>query len=192
MFTTYHLTREGELLGLEFKGKMDLLNEYHPEAQFQGEVRDGKLYRSGWIKLFATSEPVVPELEPVDAPTGTFLNPLHPVPRIKGLTPGRRWRMQVVNPLADAVEPSLRAIQQRVLPGSAPVKLNLASGPKYLNAEVLPNPVTLPYNGKDHECFVIEYRGDNEVLRTYVRVADGLVLRQESEAMGEKFVLQRA
>ncbi|MFL5341491.1 MAG: hypothetical protein ACJ8F7_15200, partial [Gemmataceae bacterium] len=121
----------------------------------------------------------------------SFLNPLHPVPRIKGLKPGRKWRMEVVDPLADVVQPALQAVQQRFIPGQAPLKLNLPTGPKYLNAEVLTGTAKVSYNHQEYDCHVIEYRGENEVFRTYVRISDGWVLRQESKAFDQRIVMQR-
>ena len=49
----------------------------------------------------------------------------------------------------------------------------------------------VPYNRQDYECRVIEYRGENETLRTYVRISDGWVLRQESKAFDQRIVMQR-
>lgn len=191
MINTYTLTREGELLAMETTGKVRMLNAFTGEANFRGVIQDGKLIRTGTILLPAGFGTVAPQLETIDAPKGSFLNPLHPVPRVKGLRPGRQWRMQVVNPLGDTVGPAMQAIQERLTPGKQGLKLSLPTGPKFLNAEVLTETAKVRYNGKDHECRIIEYRSENETYRTFVRVGDGWVLRQESQALGERIVMQR-
>ena len=197
MTTSYRLSRQGELQGMRLDGKMDLnldamkLGSYAARATFEGDIVGDKMNRSAIIYLPFSKEPVRPQLEPIGAPKGTFLNPLHPVPRIKGLKPGRKWRMELVDPLAGVVEPALLAIQEQFRPGKNPIKFTLPAAPKYLDAEVLTETAPVFYNAKEHECFVIEYRGQDEVLRTYVRVSDGWVLRQESRAFGELIVLQR-
>ncbi len=53
------------------------------------------------------------------------------------------------------------------------------SEPDSLEAGVLENPEELIWNGASTMCLVIEYRGKNEVARTFVRESDGLVIRQE-------------
>ncbi len=195
MTTSYRLSRDGELLELRMSGKLKVLS-HEARATFQGEIQDGKMIRSASIVLPLLDDTVTPNLEPIEAPKGAFLNPLHPVPRIKGLKPGRKWRMEVIDPLAGVVEPAMQAIQQKaiqqnLLPFNKPIKLNLPSGPKYLDAEVLTETAQIPYNHQNYECRIIEYRGKDEVLRTYVRISDGWVLRQESKAFGERIVLQR-
>ena len=85
----------------------------------------------------------------------------------------------------------VEAIQKRFLPGKAPLKLNLPSGPKYLNAEVLADTARITYNQQEYDCHIIEYRGENETFRTYVRISDGWVLRQESKTFDQRIVMQR-
>jgi hypothetical protein len=61
-----------------------------------------------------------------------------------------------------------------------------------LTAEVLSQPQTLTWQGKDVECWVIEYRGDDDsTARTWVSKKDNKVLRQEAFGMGEQLRLQR-
>jgi len=126
----------------------------------------------------------------VDAPTGSVLNPMHPVPKVKGLTPGKRWRMPILNPLGDAVEPALKALWAELQPNQ-PFNFKLPAGPKFVDAEVLTEIVEVEYNGRLERCRVIEYRGEDQPARTYVRIEDGAVIRQEAFALGEKIALQR-
>ena len=60
-----------------------------------------------------------------------------------------------------------------------------------LYAEVASEPLGLLYKGDLVPCWVIEYRADQPVARTWVRVSDGKVLRQEAFGMGENLALQR-
>jgi hypothetical protein len=198
----YVITRNGELrsisaegdIRLEAKQRSDRLVQGVPlltaHTEFRGRVVDGKLERE--VVLESPVGIVKPRLEPTEAPSGNILNPLHPVSRIK-VTPGRRWRMPVIDPMAAAVEPTIQAAWQDVNKGGKPLNLRLPASPKYLDAEVLTKTVRHPWNGRDHECYVIEYHvpGEEQSARTYVRVRDGLVLKQEAFAMGERFTLER-
>jgi hypothetical protein len=199
----YVVTRKGELRAIHAEGELRVENkrrenrstrgnfEYAASARFDGEVVDGKLVRS--VVLHTPGGNVTPVLEPVDAPVGNILNPLHPISRIQGLKPGRRWRMTVIDPLADAVEPTLQAAWSKFNENAKPLNLKLPTGPKVLDVEVLSETAGFNFNGRDQECYIIEYRSSaNEAAaRTYVRVHDGLVLQQEAFAMGERFTLKR-
>lgn len=187
----YRVTRAGELRSLSTEGKIEIF-KLAGEAQFSGTVQNGRLVQVGKIKLPLVGT-IEPKLEDVPAPRGSVLNPLHPVSRIRGLTPGRRWQMSVVNPLADAVEPALNAAWKKVQETDKPLGLRIPEPPRTLAAEVLRDKHAMRYDGVDHECFVIEYRGkdDEPPARTYVRVSDGLVLRQEASTLSERYYLQR-
>jgi hypothetical protein len=199
----YVVTRDGELRSVGAEGELRLEDRRRPErhtpgtalitanASFGGNVVAGKLQRH--VVLQTPLGITQRQLEPVDAPSGNILNPLHPVSRIKNLKPGRRWRMPVINPIADAVEPTLQAAYQQANQGAKPLNFKLPTSPKFIDAEVLSETGPVHWNGRDHECYIIEYRAsaDERPARTYVRVRDGLVLKQEAFAMGERFTLQR-
>ena len=61
-----------------------------------------------------------------------------------------------------------------------------------LIAEVLSNPETTRWKDEDVSCWVIEYRGGEARARTWVRVSDGKVLRQEAFLMGERLAIERS
>ncbi len=182
LITKYRLDRRGELHSMSMRGAMVVIGQ-QGKASFTGEVRDGMLYRAGQVDIFGTKSDV--KLEPIEAPTGSVLNPMQPVPRIKGLKPGRRWRMPLVNPLGDVIEPALEAVMEKK------VNLKLPSGPKFLDAEVLNETTEITINGEKFPCRIIEYRGEGQPARTYVRISDGAVLRQEAYLNGEKIVMER-
>ncbi len=99
--------------------------------------------------------------------SGAVLLPLHPLNRIRGLSPGRRWGLHLLDP-TDAL-----------LPGEPRVH--------WVNAVVRDETETLEYNRREHVCRVIDYaddRGevsgstwvsttDDRVLRMTVRLGDG-------------------
>jgi hypothetical protein len=206
MTNRYVVSRAGELRSMSTHGDLRVENQRRPErrvagsalftasANFEGHVVDGKLLRTAKITLPFLGD-VAPKLEPMDAPRGNVLNPMHPVPRVTGLRPGQHWRMPVFNPMGDAVAPTLQAAgqQSKLTPKGSSVPV--PTGPTYLDAEVLSERALIPWNGRDFECYVIEYRssGGEHTARTYVRVRDGLVLRQEANVLGERerFVMQR-
>lgn len=188
MKNTYRLTRSGKLLAIRMEGRMQILS-FEGKASFSGEVHEGKLNRHGTIDLRPFAAKTEVNLEPVDAPTGSVLNPMHPVPRIKGLRPGRQWRMPILNPLGDAIEPALKAVAASQKLDLS--KINLPTGPKFVDAEVLNETAMIKLNDKEYDCRIIEYRGEDRPARTYVRISDGAVMRQEAYALGEQITLRR-
>jgi len=111
------------------------------------------------------------------ARTGSVLNPLHPVNRIKGLRPGQTWRMPLLDPVAKAQG----ALEHLLGKNDAP----------FLNARVLPQPQMLPDHPSPIPCLVIEYDDEETRPRTWVQVGSGLVLRQEASQLGRRMILQR-
>lgn len=186
MISAYRIDRTGTLRRFRFTGSF-LLAGARMDVALNGTVQDGKLLRTGTLHIPGFGGPITPEFEPIDAPQGSILNPTHPVPKIKGIQPGRRWRMALLDPMADAVEPIMQSLlKQKGQPGQ-PSTFKMPARPTHVEAEVLTEPTNVVYNGQEHACWVIEFKGLNEPAKTYVRIRDGAVLRQEVE----KFVLQR-
>jgi hypothetical protein len=69
--------------------------------------------------------------------------------------------------------------------------MKLPTGPKFLDAEVLHETAIIKLDDKEYECRIIEYRGEERPARTYVRIGDGAVMRQEAYALGEQITLRR-
>jgi hypothetical protein len=184
--TVYRVSRAGELR--EMSGDVQAavllgaplpLSSARVKGELQGNVQDRHFVSHGWIEVSAGSrEDFTPE--PVEVSSqGLVLNPLHPVNRLVGLRPGQRWRMPMMNPLSEALGRSAGGL--------------FPSGPRFLDAEVLPEPQRLAWGRHDVPCLVIEYRDDQREVsaRTWVKQSDGLVLRQEALQGGEVLVLQR-
>jgi hypothetical protein len=186
------ITREGELRAMTTDVKLVFQGvgpELTARARLGAEVRGGRLERT-----FRLDAPVLgtfaPVLEPVPIVRGNVLNPMHPVHRVTGLRPGQHWRQPMTDPRSDiiavAVARALGGEKAAALPDSAPAALD---------ARVLPELQLLAWEGAEHGCFVIEYRGDLRgdefTARTWVRQSDGTVLRQQAEAHGDTLVLQR-
>lgn len=191
----YRVNRQGELRGLRMTGlvKLSVFGiSMTGKLEFFGEVREGKLYREGKLDLPGLGV-IRPKFDVIDAPRGSVLNPMHPVPKVR-VRPGSRWRMPVIDPLSDAVEPVLQAIIEQLQPGQGQkldLKKLLPPRSPYLDAEVLDERVEVKYNGENHRCMVIEFRGDGRTARTYVRESDGAVMRQEAFTQGERIALIR-
>jgi len=149
-------------------------------------VREGQFLSS--VRLESPSllgKPIVQELKPVPVENqGSVLLPLHPVNRIQGLKPGQQWRMTVVNPLSAAALATARE--------KARLQVDLGDSTRYLQARVLPELRTLPYEGRPAvPCLVIEYKDEEMTGHTWVEEATGRVLRQEAESEGQHWVMQR-
>ena len=183
--SVYRIGRDGELRGMrsEIRAVINsaLLKVDVPlAAELTGTVRDGRFLAEGWYEVNGTKE--VLKLEPVQmSARAAVLNPLHPVNRLINVRPGQRWRMPVLDPLADAV--------RRSVPGLSSLG---EVRPRILDAEVLVDPRTLEWNEGEAMCLVIEYRDNGElVATTWVHMSDGRVLRQEAMQGGEQLVLRR-
>jgi hypothetical protein len=195
MISAYQVNRHGELLGLRLSGRMTLHLlglVLSGSMDLTGEVKDGKLYRAGVLDLPGLGK-IQPKFDVIEAPRGSFLNPMHPVPKVR-VRPGHRWRMPILDPLSDALEPILQAIVEQVRP-EQPIDLKklLPARPSFLDAEVLSELVTTDYYKYKEKvtCYVIEFRSEGRIARTYVRETDGAVMRQEVFSQGEKIALVR-
>ena len=180
MASMYRVNREGDLKEMSARAAASLAG-FEVKAQVNGEVHEQRFWphcqiqTSGWGPHDLDLDPVVVSSH------GTVLNPLHPVNRLVGLRSGQRWRMPLVDPMADA----LRAMAAKELPVSK-------MGPRFLDAEVLPTLRHLSWNGNEVPCRVIEYRSeDGFKASTWVRESDGLVLRQQAELGNDVVILQR-
>jgi hypothetical protein len=197
--TVVRVTRSGELreqhmtgtLSGSFKMPLGTLPIGEAAAEVTGVVENGQLV--GRCKIWYPASSATPTidraLEPVPVPAGQVLNPMMPVGRLRDVQPGRRWVIREVDPLRDAVNILLReaAKDSQVAMSALPRPEN-----RELLAEVRSKPEKLVRaDGQSVECWVIEYRGDEVVARTWVSVADGRVLRQEAAGFGEQLRFER-
>lgn len=179
--SSYHVDRDGRLREMYAHLTASLDGIEVIQGQLEGQVQ-GQFFHAtcrsekGILDRILGKQEVKLTPVPVSA-SGTILNPLHPVNRIGSLQPGMQWRMPLVDPLTDALAATF--------PGTHP-------GPRFLDAQVLPEPKNLTWHGREVACLVIEYSQGNELsARTWVRQSDGLVLRQEANLQSEKLILQR-
>jgi hypothetical protein len=195
MTTTIRITRSGELREQGMSGKLVMqasddgvrfVPVAEAEAKVDGWVENGMLYGRCDLK-FPLLGNINQDLEPIPVPSGYVLHPLEPVSRLANLRPGRRWVVREVNPLEEAVAALFREKLGELAKGRPERKR------EPLIAEVLSDPKTMRWNDADVSCWVIEYRAGGEVrARTWVRVGDGKVLRQEASLMGEQLAIERS
>ncbi|MCS6865548.1 MAG: hypothetical protein RMJ56_16750 [Gemmataceae bacterium] len=184
------MTRHGDLKEQHLGGQIELLmkGSSHPFASgtmdVRGVVRAGIL--TGRCSIRSSLVHLEGDLEPVPVPQGQPLNPLQPVNRLANVRGGQTWVVHELNPLQDAIGGLVR---QKV----AELGLRLPELPprERLVAEVAPSPQTLRWHNEDVPCWVIEYRRQDVVARTWVRQTDGQVLRQEAFEKGEKLSFER-
>jgi hypothetical protein len=172
----YRVTREGKLLAVSAKMNFQVLQGIECKVELSGEL-NGNVFNT---KLKLESPLINKEmaLAPVTMTArGSALNPLHPVDRIHGLIPGKRWRIALVDPVRDALA--------SLVPGTDP---DVA----YVQARVLPTLQTLNWRGQDRECYVIEYTAEAVEARTWVLARDGTVFRQEARFHEDEVILERA
>jgi hypothetical protein len=179
--TAYHVTEEGDLLGLSVQFMVQMPQQGEHELELKGAVENREILP----KLFFDGQPLpLGESKIPLSQTGTVLNPMQLVNRVPGLSEGRRWRMALFDPL-EALGKALPGAD-KLLAGAEGMTV------PYLNAEVLAD--TLWWNDEDVDCFKIEYRKPKEpepVAATWVRRRDGLVLQQFSASDFMEMTIRR-
>jgi hypothetical protein len=199
--TTLRVDRDGRLKEQTLRGTAELesrlLGKLTATAEASGVVVNGVLEGSATLNSPEyLTEPATGTFTPVPVPDGQVLNPLMPVDRLRGVTPGRRWAVRQVDPLREALgELLVKGLQDELAKQGGKKKataVTLPPSPELL-AEVLREPVKLDRREGPVECWVIEYKSENPPItaRTYVRRDDGRVLRQEATAYGERMRFER-
>ena len=180
----YRVSRNGQLLGFGTDIACAIGSNY-VHLQIQAVVKRGMATLT--CRVESPGGVIEPKLEPFPVSRAGVLNPLHPVNRIQGLRPGMRWTLPLVDPIAAA-----RSFAIRGLASAFGVDLGKSSSAGELEAVVVgPKSLSMLSQGKTVECLVIEYHGDDYSVRTWVRVSDGTVMRQEATTSGEEWVLER-
>jgi hypothetical protein len=183
MTSAYRVTPEGRLLDVDVQIAIEMIDNLplDIDARVGGEVAGGQFRPHYEIETpkrkFAGSLPPV-----AVSSQGSVVMPLHPVGRIGGLKAGQAWRVPVLDPLGEALGS---------LGGGG------AGRVRFLRAAVRPRAEVIHWNGADTRCLVIDYEEENQFqddkmsARTWVREADGLVLKQEAELSGNTWVMTR-
>jgi hypothetical protein len=186
------ITRSGDLRQQSVHGKLDVywkdLKFGEATARVSGTVVSGQLTATVEAEYsFAglSRNQLKRTLDPVAVPSGQPLNPLQPVSRLTGLRPGRRWVVHEYDPLRDAI-----AVLVREQAGQYGLKMPEAKRDSLIG-EVLSEERILDWHEQEVACWVIEYRRDELVARTWVRVSDGKVLKQEAFQKGETLSVVR-
>jgi hypothetical protein len=178
----YRVTREGELRAIDAVVTVIPDKDHEVRARIYGEVKDGRF--TPRVEITSSAFNLERQMAPVEVNArGSVLNPLQPVNRLPGVRKGQRWRMPLVDPLAEVL-------------GKAAEGAGFgrkSSIVRFLDAEVLPDSKALQRvpSRPSEMCLVIEYTGDGITARTWVRERDGIVLRQEITQDGENLVLVR-
>jgi hypothetical protein len=110
---------------------------------------------------------------------GAILMPLHPLHRITGLRPGRRWSLPMIHPFREA----LRAV------GALPPQ-----PPELVQAQVRTVTKELPWGEKkkeDRTCLIVDYQGQDVRGSTWVEQDSGRVLMQEMTLWGQTWTFLR-
>jgi hypothetical protein len=188
------MSRDGELKEQKMSGKVDVQFRGAEVAQgtidIRGTVANGTL--TGRAELKSSLFSLAGDLDPVPVPKGGQpLNPLQPVNRLAHVRGGQTWTVNESNPLQGAVND---LVKKKL--GEFGLRLPDQKQKDTLVAQVADSPQVLvphPLTGQKGEasCWVIEYRRAEVVARTWVRVGDGKVLRQEAFEKGENLTFER-
>jgi hypothetical protein len=176
----YCITEDGKMLSSSAKAGVVLHGRGMPDQAVDVEMT-GKITNNilePQFKIFGQ----VHQLGKVELPRqGSIANPMQPVHRLRGLHQGQIWNIALIDPL--------QAIQEHVN-GVAKQALQAARIPSLI-AEVKTD--TLWWNGKEVDCYKIEYYppGQEVTARTWVRKKDDLVLQQEAKTVLYELILER-
>jgi hypothetical protein len=177
------ITRSGDLREQTLDGKLEVqlpLFKLEATAKIRGVVTDGVLNAD--CDITSSFGDFKPTLEPIAIGAGQPLNPLQPVNRLLDLQPGRTWRVWLNSPLDDAI----KSIGKK-MGFNLPDKTD-----EPLLAQVQKERQELNWHGEATSCRVIEYKQQDEIVaRTWVRVSDGKVLKQEAFRSGERLTIER-
>ena len=191
---TTRVTRAGALREQAMAGKMlvqlqtgaEFLTLAEAKATVEGEVRGG-VFR-GRCDIDSPVLKTKRDLDPVPVPDGQALSPLQPVGRLSNVRGGQRWVVHEINPLRDAMGALLKGFvgqQGFGLPDEKREAFVATVGDR-------PEPLAWGRDRAEVMCWVIDYRGGGDSrVRTWVRVDDGRVLRQEASREDERIALER-
>ncbi len=177
--STYRVARAGanflRLTG--FSAEVDFISPLAPalgrRGSFTGEVRD-RVCTLSWQQE-STLDRSRGEQQ-LDVPhNGVVLLPLHPVDQLRGLTPGRRWSVWLVDPVSStallSAGPLVVSVSARVLAGTEELSM---------------------HGGRRRECRVVEYEGgDNVSGRIWVDASNDQVVKMTFRVEGSDWEITR-
>jgi hypothetical protein len=181
--TVQKVTRDGQLLSINSNLRLTVNapgKDLEMQAGLEGMVKNGKLSARVWLESNPTGR-MEQQLDLLPLESGSVINPLQPVAKL-AVHPGQRWKITSVDPLEQAVGAALK---------QTPFAKLVDAAPKVVLAEVLSEPQELMHQGIAIRCYLVEYRSKDFDGRTWVRVSDSKVLRQEVNGNGEKLTLLR-
>jgi hypothetical protein len=192
--TVQKVTRDGQLLAMTSNLQIEVTipgqQKLEMKAGLEGTVTDGKLIAQAWMESPLTGR-MEQQLDPLPLESGSAINPLQPVAKL-AVYPGQRWKITNVDPLVHAVA---AALKQSLIAKYVNVGKLINTEPQVLMAQVLSEPQQLTFGEIAVSCYVVEYRSNDFEGKfqgkTWVRISDSKVLRQEVSGNGEKLTLVR-
>lgn len=175
MTTRTRVTRSGSLREQSMSGAL-CLADFRAEVSVEGRNVNGTFI--GRCKLDSPLFKIDEELAPLPVKDGHALNPLQPVNRIVGIRAGQQWTVQEIDPLGEALAVLLKGKFKGAISEAKrePLLAEIGDAPE-------------PHRGA--MCWVIAYRSGEARAKTWVRVNDGKVLRQEAVLMEDRIALER-
>jgi hypothetical protein len=207
--SAYRLTRNGELKAIASTTEYRLVAEADDQSKLEvkavvgGEPRAGRLVPHLELTFPELAGPA-PKFGPLDitafdrdtesvavSTRGTVLNPLHPPRRFANVSPGQRWRVTMIDPLA---LPGLVAPLDAARGGALRrAGIDAGAGAYVLDVRVLPELDIIDWRGGNQvPCHVIQCSADGPVgpITYWARQRDGAILHQEVSLDGDVWTFE--
>lgn len=190
------VNRDGELLKMHAVAKVEfkaLGMGLNVNAKMNGVVVGDELIAT--CDFDSDLGKATEKLEPIILTNKRAQSPFQPLHRFPTLRPGQTWREANVDPVNDALNTAVERVVTRKIAeqfgGRMPIKLPTPKTAKEFIAEVQGEPETITHREKEYVCHLIIYKADDMVMKTWVQINDGKVIRQEASMMGDQLTMQR-
>ncbi|WP_020468367.1 hypothetical protein [Zavarzinella formosa] len=194
--TTKVVNHDGELIRLSAVAKVDfkaLGTTFKVDTKLNGTVVGNTLEAT--CDFDSDLGKATEKLDPIPLTSKRAESPLQPLHRFPELRPGQTWREANIDPVNEALNTAIERVVNRKIAeqfgGRLPFKLPTAKTPRELLAEVQAEPETITHRDKSYVCHVIVYKAEGFLVKTWVQIEDGKVIRQEASLMDDKLMLQR-
>jgi hypothetical protein len=186
------VTRQGDLVSVDARANLQPVPG-DPERKLDITLK-GQVVRDefrGMCELHAEGGKTPQPLESIRLVTANAFAPFQPLQKYAPLRPGQSWQASNIDLLGELLYAARPAVA-KIIGDATPLPLPDRRPPTEVVARVqerMEDVVSL--RGRRRTCWVIVFEADEVLARTWVDVADGKVVRQEANGLGETIAFVR-